>query len=150
MKRLKILRGSCILYYWHLCFVLVCVCVSLVGEKSSKQLVRWQPFKPSFHLIYYSDSHGAMDRFWVLMMSCVYDLGHIGLLHHDSALKPSAFSPSQYSHASLYPPVISAKLSHHSRLFFFFPFRLAPIKCNFSNQLISPIVKLKASPKGEC
>ena len=35
-------------------------------------------------------------------------------------LKPSAFSPFQYSHTTLYPPTISAKLSHHPLVFLLF------------------------------
>lgn len=128
----RLFGGSCEAHYWHLglcLFVCVCVlaCVFLLWEKTVSNTCEMTTFQGiiSLHLlIWLWWVHGQV---WSPMVFCVNDLGHIGLLRHDLALKPSAFSPFQYSHATLYPPVISAKLSHHSHLFFFsFVFQSGP------------------------
>lgn len=64
-------------------------------------------------------TEGSLGSFGVLLLCCAYDLGRIRLLRHDLA-----FAPAQSSHATLYPPAISAKLTPFTP--FFFPFQSGP------------------------
>lgn len=130
MKKLRTLRGQLrsTLLASLLCLCLcVCECFSLVGKKKCQTACEITTLRAAI-------SHHPSPWLWLVhrhvlspMVFCVSDLERIGLLCHDFALKPSAFSASQLSHATLYPLVLSAKLSHHSRIFYFLCLSVWPL-----------------------